>query len=65
MAEEQMKVFETMAEGRVAGLGLFNICNTTTVVTRNMLLSSLYLITIMPPADILRQLFITALECMT
>ena len=56
MAEEQMKVSETMAKGRVAGLGLFNICNTTTVVTRNMLLSSLYLITIMPPADILRRL---------
>ena len=26
MAEEQMKVSETMAKGRVAGLGLFNIC---------------------------------------
>jgi len=41
MAEEQMKVPETMAEGRAAGLGLFNICNTTTVVARNSLLSSL------------------------
>ena len=57
MVEEQMKVSETMAEGRVTSSGLFNICNTTTVVARNPLLSSLYLIIILPPADILRRLF--------